>query len=298
MRKIKLILGFILITFFFALLFLSFKSFWPEEWPEAAQATLAAAITAGIVSILGTYLKFVFDQISSKTEYDQKTSGKMLSKVHTYAEEYYFPLGAYAGSSASQLNKIRLNKKASRIEEKQLALFFITKYFQYVLKLSIKMGGLILLQNFDSELYLEQLNARTRGNLKLTTDQICRLQKSIALEDTPRDFSIEIHGNSELTKIYETFEKWLENNSNVKKTITYFRCYEELMHHELNSIYRSWYQKKAPQISPDCKKVLRIFKKLKKLEEKKDKLSKKKYEEKREAEEENLNGSILGFFKE
>nr|QNO43570.1 hypothetical protein HMEJMANM_00039 [Methanosarcinales archaeon ANME-2c ERB4]QNO43605.1 hypothetical protein LAPIAFBC_00012 [Methanosarcinales archaeon ANME-2c ERB4]QNO44695.1 hypothetical protein NOLKAICN_00005 [Methanosarcinales archaeon ANME-2c ERB4]QNO50345.1 hypothetical protein PMDBIBLC_00007 [Methanosarcinales archaeon ANME-2c ERB4] len=90
MKKIKMILGLvILILFLFTLLVISFKYFWPEEWSGAAQATLAAAIIASIVSILGTYLKFIFDQMSSETKYNQKISEKMISKVHTYAEKYW-----------------------------------------------------------------------------------------------------------------------------------------------------------------------------------------------------------------
>ena len=103
MKKIVPIVGFVLIASLFVILALYLESLWPKDWPAAAQATLAAAITAGIVSILGIYLKFIFDQISSDTEYDQKISEKMISKVHTYAERYYIPLGTYAGSSASQL---------------------------------------------------------------------------------------------------------------------------------------------------------------------------------------------------
>lgn len=295
-----LTLGFVLlISSLFAILVLSFKLFWPKGWPEAAQATLAAAITAGIVSILGTYLKFFFDQISSETAYNQKISETMLSKIHTYTEDYYIPLESYAAFSASQLNDILTNAKSST-QEKQLALFFIAKYFRYLLKISTEKGGLIFLKNFDSESYLEDLNIGARQNLELTPDQISILQKSIALEDTPRDFSIKIQGDNELKRIYETIENWLKDNNKVKKTITYLSCYSELMRHELNTIYRPWYQKKAPQISHDCKEVLRHFKEFKKLKLKKDKgkISKKEYEEKTKEEKNNLNNSILGFFKE
>ena len=295
MKKIVPIVGFVLIASLFVILALYLESLWPKDWPAAAQATLAAAITAGIVSILGIYLKFIFDQISSDTEYDQKISEKMISKVHTYAERYYIPLGTYAGSSASQLYMILINAKATT-QEKQLALFFITKYFQYGLKLHIEKGGLIFLQNFDSESCLEQLNARARRNLKLTTDQICILQKSISLNDTPLDFSKKIQRKKELMGIYNTFENWLKNiKDNVKKAIAYFQCYNELMRHELNTIYMPWYQRKAPQISPICKKVLRTFKKLEKLEEKKDigKIAINEYKEKTVREEKNLNDSII-----
>ena len=307
MKKIMLILGFVfLITSLFAILVLSVNFFWPKGWSGSAQATLAAAITTGIVAILGTYLKFIFDQISLDTAYNQKISEKMISKVHTYAEDYYIPLLTYARFSASQLYTILTNANAP-VQEKQLALFFITKYFQYLLKLCTEKGGIIFLKNFDSESCLEQLNARARKNLKLTTDQICKLQ-SIPLEDTPLDFSTEIRQNGELMEIYKTFEEWLDNNKdNVKKTIAYFHCYDELMRHELNLIYMPWYQRKAPQILPNCKRVLRAFKKLEKLEkkleklgEKKDKgkIAKNKYEEKKKWEEKNLNDSISGFFKD
>ena len=72
------------------------------------------------------------------------------------------------------------------------------------------------------------------------------------------------------------------------------------MRYELNSIYRPWYQRKAPQISNECKEVLRTFKKLEEIKEKKDKgkIKKKEYEERKKEEEENLRNSILGFFEE
>lgn len=299
MKKIVPILVFVLITSLVVILVLSVKSFWPTGWPGAAQATLGAAITAGVVSILGIYLKFIFDQISSETAYNRKISEKMISKVYIYSEKYYIPIESYAEFSALKLNDILTNANAST-QEKQLALFFITNYFRYLLKLITEKGGLIFLKNFDSESYLEELNIRARRNLELTTDQICILQKSIALEDTPRDFSIKIQGDNELNQIYETIENWLKDNSKVKKTITYLHCYSELMRHELNTIYRPWYQKKPPQISHDCKEVLRHFKEFKKLELKKDKkkISKNEYEEKKEEEENNLNNSISGFFKD
>lgn len=299
MKKIVSILGFVLITSLVVILVLSVKSFWPTGWPKAAQATLAAAITAGVVSILGIYLKFIFDQISSETAYNRKISERMISKVYIYSEKYYIPIESYAEFSALKLNGILTNANAST-QEKQLALFFITKYFRYLLKLITEKGGLLFLKNFDSESYLEELNIRARRNLELTTDQICILQKSIALEDTPRDFSIKIQGDNELKQIYETIENWLKDNGKVKKPITYLHCYSELMRHELNTIYRPWYQKKAPQISHDCKEVLRHFKEFKKLELKKDKgkISKNEYEEKKEEEENNLNNSISGFFKD
>ena len=302
-RKVYImsILGFVcLITFLFAILVLSLKPLWPEKWPEAAQATLAAAITAGIVSILGIYLKFIFDQISNETAYSQKISENMMSKLHTYAEDYYLPLTNYANFSAYQLKKILTKAKAST-EEKQLALFSIAKYFRYGLRLSIEKGGIVFLKKFDSELYLKKLHRSARWNLELNTNQICRLQKSIDLEEeTFLDFSKKIQCDSELMQIYETFEKWLKNNSKVKNTIIYFRCYSQFMRYELNSIYRPWYQRKAPQISNECKEVLRTFKKLEEIKEKKDKgkIKKKEYEERKKEEEENLRNSILGFFEE
>ena len=133
MKKGYLIIGFAIAMFIvFAILFLSVKSYWskegsPAEWPPAAQATLAAAITAGIVSIFGIFLKFIFDQISSETLYNQNISEKMISKIHTYAEEYYVPLGAYADKSKFTLNNILKKGQASTEEDKQHALFFITK---------------------------------------------------------------------------------------------------------------------------------------------------------------------------
>ena len=266
-KRIKSILGFILviigsiiILLLFAIFLLYFKPFWPEELPGAAQATLAAAIIAGIVSILGIYLKFVFDQINSETEYNKKISEEMISKVHIYAEEYYIPLGTYAGLSASQLTKVITNTQAST-EQKQLALFFITKYFQYVLKLEIEKGGMILFQNFDSESFLEQLNVGARMSLGQTPNQLCTLQKSMVPNGIFIDFSTKIQCDNELMEIYKKFEEWLEDNSRVKETIACFNCYNELMFHELNVIYMPWYKKKPPELSPECKKVIRTFEK-------------------------------------
>ena len=96
MKKRYLIIGIVTVifmSFLFPILILLFEPLWPGDWPEAAQATLAAAITAGIVSIFGICLKFIFDQISSETIYNQKISEKMISKIHTYAEKYYVPRG-------------------------------------------------------------------------------------------------------------------------------------------------------------------------------------------------------------
>ena len=267
MKKRYLIIGFAIAMFIvFAILFLSVKSYWskewsPAEWPKAAQATLAAAITAGIVSIFGICLKFIFDQISSETIYNQKISEKMISKIHTYAEKYYVPRGVYARNSASQLNGILKKEQASTEQDKQLALFFITKYFQYKLKLKIERGGLIFLKDFDSESYLVQLNTEAERCLKLTTEQICRLQKSIALKDLFLDFLKKIQRDHELKNIYEAFEIWLKDSSTVEKTIKCFQCYSELMFHELNSIYKPWYKSKAPEISPECERILRTLKK-------------------------------------
>ena len=147
MKKIVSILGFVLITSLVVILVLFVKSFWPTGWPKAAQATLAAAITAGGVSILGIYLKFIFDQISSETAYNRKISEKMISKVYIYSEKYYIPIESYAKFSALKLNDILTNANAST-QEKQLALFFITKYFRYLLKLITEKGGLLFLKNF------------------------------------------------------------------------------------------------------------------------------------------------------
>lgn len=116
----------------------------------------------------------------------------------------------------------------------------LPKYFQYKLKLKIERGGIIFFQNFNSERDLSRLGISTLQYLKLTPEQISRLQKSIALEDTFLDFSIKIQGEYELNEIYEAFKIWLKNHGNVKKTIKCFRCYSELMFHELNSIYKPW----------------------------------------------------------
>ena len=292
MKKGYLIIGIVIVIFMFFLfpiLILLFKPFWPEEWSSAAQATLAAAITAGIVSIFGICLKFIFDQISSETRYNQKISEKMISKIHTYAEEYYVPMAVYAGKSASLLNDIL--KKSQASTKDKLALFFITKYFRYKLKLTTEKGGLIFLQNLDQESYLGLLDTNAEKYLKLTREQICRLQKSIALEDTFLDFSIKIQNDYELNEIYKAFKIWLKNYSDVKKTIKCFQCHSELTFHELNSIYKPWYKKKAPKIPPECKRALKTLKKLENLEKKKDKgrLSENKYNERKKKEEEKLN---------
>lgn len=199
--------------------------------------------------------------------------------------------GVYARNSASRLNDILKKEQASTEQDKQLALFFITKYFQYKLKLKIERGGIIFFQNFNSERDLSRLGISTLQYLKLTPEQISRLQKSIALEDTFLDFSIKIQGEYELNEIYEAFKIWLKNHGNVKKTIKCFRCYSELMFHELNSIYKPWYERKAPKLSRECKRVLRTLKKLENLEKKKDKgkLSENKYDERKKKEEEKLN---------
>lgn len=257
---ILVVLGSILILLLFAIFLLYFKPFWPEELPGMAQATLAAAIIAGIVSILGIYLKFVFDQINSETEYNKKISEEMISKVHIYAEEYYIPLGTYAGLSASQLNRVLTDTQAST-EQKQLALFFITKYLKYVLKLEIEKGGIILFQNSDSESFLEQLNVGARMSLGQTPNQLCTLQKSMVLGDIFIDFSTKIQCDNELMEIYKKFEEWLEDNSRVKEAIACFNCYNKLMFRELNVIYMPWYKKKPPELSPECKKVIQTFKK-------------------------------------
>ena len=191
--------------------------------------------------------------------YNQKISEKMLSKIHAYAEECYVPMAVYASKSASQLNAI-LKKAQATTEDKQLALFYITKYFQYLLKLTIKRGGIIFLQNFNSEVDLSRLRISAFQYLELTQEQICRLQKSIDLEKGIfLDFSNKIQGDHELKKIYESFEIWL-NSSNVEKTIKCFRCYSNLMFHELNSIYKPWYKREAPELSRECERVLRTLK--------------------------------------
>jgi len=210
--------------------------------------------------------------------------------------KYYIPLGIWARLSASQLDMI-ITKEAST-EEKQQALCSITKYFQYILKLNIESGGMILFRNFDSELRLEHLNVVATKSLGLTINQICRLLKYTSLDDTPLDFSIKIQDDGELMKIYKEFEEWLDNISSVKETIAYFHCYNKLMFHELNSIYMPWYGKKAPQIPHKCEKVFQTFKYLEKLELKKDKgkISKSEYKERKEEGEEDLNKFILEFF--
>ena len=180
MKKRYSIGSFIFMLFLFPTLIILLKPFWPGDWAEAAQAaTLAAAITAGIVSIFGICLKFIFDQISSETKYDQKISEKMISRIHTYAEEYYVPLGLYARKSASALNDILNKIQASTEEEKQHALFFITKYFQYRLKLESDKGGIIFFQNVKSEDSLVKLGTNALKYLKLTPKQISILPKSI-----------------------------------------------------------------------------------------------------------------------
>ena len=78
------------------------------------------------------------------------------------------------------------------------------------------------------------------------------------------------------------------NNGNVEKAIKCFHCYSELMFHELNTIYKPWYQKKAPKLSRECEKVLRTLKKLEKLEKKKGRLSENKYDKRKKKEEEKL----------
>ena len=124
---------------------------------------------------------------------------------------------------------------------------------------------MIFFQNFKSESDLIRLGIRALPYLKLKPVQICILQKSIDLEKgTFLDFLIKIQGDHALKKIYEAFEIWLKDSSNVKKTIKCFRCYGELMFHELNSIYKPWYKRKAPKLSPECKRVLKTFKKRKK----------------------------------
>ena len=130
--------------------------------------------------------------------------------------------------------------------------------------------------------------------------QICRLLKCISLNDSPLDFSIKIQGDDELTDICKEFEEWLKNSSSVKKTITYFHCYDKLMFHELNSIYMPWYGRKAPQIPHECEKVLQTFENLEKLKLEKDKeeISKETYEVKKKEIEEDLNNLILEFFEE
>lgn len=293
MKKRYLIIGIVTVifmSFLFPILIIWFKPFWPRNWPEAAQATLAAAITAGIVSIFGICLKFIFDQISSETIYNQKISEKMISKIHTYAEKYYIPLGVYARESAFQLNDILKKAQASTEQDKQCALFSITRYIRYRFELTTKRGGIIFFQNFNSEVDLSRLRINALQYLKLTPEQKSRLQKSIALEDTFLDFSIKTRGEKELKKIYEAFKIWLKNYGNVKITIKCFRCYDELMFHELNSIYKPWYGRKVPKLSRECKRVLRTLKKLENLEKEKDKgsLSEKKYDKRKKKEEEKL----------
>jgi hypothetical protein len=79
MKKRYLIGGiFIFMFFLFPILITLLKHFWHGDWAEAAQATLAAAITAGIVSIFGICLKFIFDQISSETTYNKNISETIL----------------------------------------------------------------------------------------------------------------------------------------------------------------------------------------------------------------------------
>lgn len=229
------------------------KFFWPEKWPEAAQATLGASIIVGIISFLGSSLKFIYDDISSETEYDKKISEKMLLNVYTYAEEYYIPMVTYAVSSASQLYIIQT--KDATTQHKEVALFYIIKYLQYIQKLLLEKGGQILLRNYNSEFCIQKLITGITSNLNLTTYQINRLQKSVTLEDTPLDFSLKIKTDKDLIKIYEIFEKWLENNSNVEKTIQYFRCFNELMCYELNTIYMPWYKTNGPEISNECRKL-------------------------------------------
>lgn len=273
MKKIKLILGFICIILLSFVIFFLYS--WPEEWPGAAQATLAAAIMATIVSILGIYLKFFFNQINYETEYNKKISEKMMLKLHKYAEKYYLPLARYAGSSADQLEKILTSAKASP-QEKQLALFFITKYFQYGLNLSSERGCIIFLKDFNSESNLKTLNLRVRQNLGLERIDICKILKHITLTDTFLDFSDKVKSNKELKEICKTFEESLNesllnnNGIEVKKQIIYFRCYNELMYHQLNSIYWPWYRTDPPQMSAICDKVCRILKE-EKLKKKKDK---------------------------
>ena len=135
------------------------------------------------------------------------------------------------------------------------------KYFQYRLKLTTEKGGIIFFQNFEAESGLIRLWIRILQYLKITPKQICRLQKSIDFKKgTFLDFSNKIQGDHELKKIYEAFEIWLINKSNVEKTIKCFQCHSELMFHELNSIYKPWYKRKAPEISPECKRILGTLK--------------------------------------
>lgn len=253
MKKKYLVLNFIIIILIFIILFLYLKLFWPEKWPETAQATLGASIIVGIISIFGVILKFIYDNISSETEYHKKISEKMLLKVHTYAEEYYIPMVTYATSSASQLNII-LTKDAST-QDKEVALFYIIKYFQYREKLLLEKGGQIFLRNFNSELCIQKLISGVVRNLNFTTYQLYKLQKYVTLEDTPFDFSLKIKTDKDLIQIYKSFEKWLEKNNNIKETILYFTCFNELMCYELNSIYMPWYKTNAPQISNECREL-------------------------------------------
>ena len=146
------------------------------------------------------------------------------------------------------------------------------------------------MQNFNSEVDLNRLGINALQYLKLTPEQNSILQKSIALEDTFLDFSIKIQDENELNEIYEVFKIWLKNHGNVKKTIKCFRCYDELMFHELNSIYKPWYGRKVPKLSRECKRVLRTLKKLENLEKKKDngELLEAKYDKRKKKEEEKL----------
>lgn len=255
-KIIELIIYFIPIIFLFVILFSYSNFFWPEEWPKEAQATLAAAITVSSISIFGIYLKFIFDQMSSEAEYNKKISEKMMLKIDFFAETYYSHMMMYARLSAIHLNMILNSEKTSK-QENQLALFYITKYLQYRQKLTIEKGRIFFLQDVDSELCLLKLDVETIKILGLGECQICRLQESIEIEDTYLEFSKMLQKDSELTKIYEIFIKWLKANENkkVERTITYFCCFYELMCYELNLIYMPWYKKKIPQISHKCKRI-------------------------------------------
>ena len=83
-------------------------------------------------------------------------------------------------------------------------------------------GGVIFLQNFDSESYLGLLDTKAGRCLKLTIEQICKLKKFIALEDTPLDFSIKIQNDYELNEIYKAFEIWLKTIVMLKKPSNVF----------------------------------------------------------------------------
>ena len=245
---------------------ISLAAFWPDDWPEAAQATLAGAIIALISALLTTMvslgLKSWFDSATIKTTHKLAVRSSILKVFHTYAGHYINPLSIASGELASYLEQYEIlkaldfessEKVQRKLEAAERAFYHLARFAKYRTAMTGTYGlrgvepppGVFLATTsaesrvWDWTPQLWALNVSNVDDEAALVDSLDNERRSgaeaLAFLDLARKEGSKLH------HLFISFSEWLENNEHLTEIVTVLNALNRLLDYELAQVFSPWY---------------------------------------------------------